>query len=254
MSYFWVPICSEEDLDSIFKDIDKRYTLRSTNGWYKADGIKIYGYYTTDRKTAADMLFEYSLPMAEGEVEDEINSGKGIFAVMAKMASGHNSHGLKGAWGEDILENKYHQIELLLETECQTLFLVKRFSVYGVVNSKGEIIVPLKYMKIFYAGEFTLGFVENGMVGFMNLKGEVVISPKYKDQEGYNCFVDGKALACLANNIDACDHYMSHNEDCVGYPEYEECEYGVKGSTAYQGDSDILDAYEGDSSNMWNTD
>ena len=39
----------------------------------------------------------------------------------------------------------------------------------------------------------------------------------------------------------------------VGYPE-ESIDNTWDGSTAYNSDNDILDAYEGDYSNMWNTD
>lgn len=253
MSYIWIPIQDENNLNSIFQNIDKKYTLRSTNDWYRVEGMKIYGYYTTERN-AADMIFEYSQTQQRENLPDLKNSNN-IFSKLIQYGSSSQFHGLKDAWGKDIIMNIYHQIDLLVSTECQTLFIVRRYSVYGVVNSNGEIIVPIKYLKIFDAGEFTLGFKENDMIGFMNYKGEIIIPAKYKDIEGYNYFYEGKSLAYIANNDNAIDHYINHYGDCVGYPEYENDNYGCCiGSTAYIGEDDILDAYEGDSSNLWNTD
>lgn len=58
MGYFWQPISDEENLNEIFRDIDSRYTLRSTNEWYKTEGVKVYGYFSTERNRVTDLLFK----------------------------------------------------------------------------------------------------------------------------------------------------------------------------------------------------
>lgn len=254
MGYFWQPVSDEKSLDEIFRNIDCKYTLRSTNEWHKAEGVKVYGYFSTDGNYATDMLFKFSQTILREDLPKPKPSTTNIFSMLEQYGSSKGYFGLKDAWGELILPNRYNSIELLFETEVQVYFLVKRISTFGVVNGEGKTIVPVRYERIFYAGEYTIGFVENGMVGFMSLDGKVVIPSIYEDAEGYNYFSDGRALARLANNENACDHYMNHFGNVVGYPEYYDDHYGFLGSTAYRGDSDILDAYEGDSSNMWNTD
>ena len=254
MGYFWQPITDEESLNEIFRDIDSRYTLRSTNEWYKTVGVKVYGYFSNGVNRATDFLFKFSQTIHREDIPKLKPSTTNIFSMLEQYGSSKGYFGLKDAWGKLVLPNRYNSIELLFETEVQVYFLVERISTYGVVNGEGKTIVPVRYERIFYAGEYTIGFVENGMVGFMSLDGKVIIPALYQDSEGYNYFSNGMALARLANNENACNHYMNHFGDVVGYPEYGDNHYGLLGSTAYRGDSDILDAYEGDSSNMWNTD
>ena len=53
---------------------------------------------------------------------------------------------------------------------------------WGLINKKGDIIVPYKYDNVSSFYPFSKGLAEiklNGKVGLINKQGEVVVQPKY---------------------------------------------------------------------------
>ncbi len=89
----------------------------------------------------------------------------------------------------------------------------------------------------------------------MTTSGQQITEAKYINEVGFNIFIDGKALTQL-NKPDTCkvyiDHYGSiiehYYEDESLFPKYYEDDY------LFNDYPDRLDAYEGDYSNLWNTD
>ncbi|MEO4052439.1 WG repeat-containing protein [Solibacillus sp. CAU 1738] len=68
---------------------------------------------------------------------------------------------------------------------------IKDLSSYGVIDTSGNFVVPMKYK---YIGEFNNGFAEiynNGKFGFINKAGEEIVKPQY---DGFGGFSEGYAV------------------------------------------------------------
>lgn len=255
MKYNYHPISSRQELDHLFSQINDYYGDHMHFEWAKDDGIIIHGYfYNSDISPLSNMMIDYSQVITPIDLKTQMSkmSGDNIFATLKLYGSSGRFHGLKDINGNNILPNIYDEIILLDVFTYNLYLLVKRGSYFGVVSEKGKIVLPIKYDRIFNAGEFTLGIKVNGKVGFANLNGDIIVKPSFVDTENYNIFNDGKALVCL-NGTDAIPHYINHYGECIGHPDDDE-DITWNGSTSYIGDNDILDAYESDASNMWNTD
>ncbi len=94
MGYFWQPISEEENLNEIFRDIDSRYTLRSTNEWYKAEGVKVYGCFSTGENRAADLLFKFSQTIQREDIPKPKPSTTNIFSMLEQYGSSKGYFGL----------------------------------------------------------------------------------------------------------------------------------------------------------------
>lgn len=255
MKYNYHPISSRQELDHLFSQIDDYYGDHVHFKWAKDDSIIIHGYfYNSHISPLSNMMFDYSQVITPLDLKTQKSKvlEYNIFATLKLYGSSGRFHRLKDIKGNDILPNIYDEIILIDVFAYNLYLLVKRGSYFGVVTEKGKSVLPIKYDRIFNAGEFTLGIKVNGKVGFANLNGDIIVKPSFVDKENYNIFNDGKALVCL-NGTDAIPHYINHYGECIGHPDDEE-DITWNDSTSYIGDNDILDAYEGDASNMWNTD
>ena len=255
MKYNYHPISSRQELDHLFSQIDDYYGDHINFKWAKEDGIIIHGYYyNSDVSPLSNMMFDYSQVITPQDLKtQELKlSRDNIFATLKLYGSSGRFHGLKDIRGNNILLNIYNEITLIDVFAYSPYFLVKRGCYFGVVTDKGKSVLPIKYDRIFNAGEFTLGLKLDDKIGFASLNGDIVVKPSFIDKEYYNIFNNGKALVCLTG-ADAVPHYINHYGEFIGHPDDEE-DITWDGSTSYIGDNDILDAYEGDASNMWNTD
>ena len=114
-----------------------------------------------------------------------------------------------------------------------------------------------KYDQIVDAWEYTIGFVLNNKVGFMNTNCNIIIEPKYCIDTINNTFHDG--LIVVSEIIDdfkyqyCIDHYgLIHGKMENISPEEEyNATYVNYTNNEY---SDPLDAYDGEPEARWNTD
>lgn len=237
---------------AFFDKIQESYEIFKP--WFRDNTIKIYGYL---QAVFPDSTYTYYL-FVFGKVskirakvnfqKDTVNSD--LFHPL----------GLKDIQGETILSNEFYEITFFKHTYESDLFLVRKIGRYGLFKESNpfSIIAEPKYERIFDAHEYTIGFVHDKKVGFMDINGNVVIQPMLSDIEGYNIFKDGKArvvaFGCDPYN---CECYIDHygNEVQSEYnlfesegpsPEYLEMIHHKRDSN--------YDAYEGDSSNRWNND
>lgn len=259
MSYIYKEFKNGSEIDNFFEQLNDRITL-PIKEWHKEKGLVLYGFIDKDNHNLPNYaIICFGKTITPQEVAKMPNVG--IFANLKKFGSSKKYKGLRDIRGNVLLENIYEEITILCEYDNDVLLLIKKNGLNGVAkaSSNGEevtVIVSPKYEKIFDAQEYTLGFVENGVVGFMDMDGKIVLPPLYKDIEGNNIFINGKAeiqrvgdytIPCYIN------HYGNYVQDAYDYGTNTEHNFG----TSYYPYGDLpsaLDAYEGDDSNRWNTD
>lgn len=227
--------------------------------WYKEKGLKLYGYFQLSETSSLAPFFVFGQTILRGEIQKPT---AGVFTQLFESGKIYGSSkkfmGLKDIAGNTILQNTYEEISSFEDHQEEKFLLIKSHGLYGLAmyDSPCTIILPAKYERIFYAGEYTLGIVQNKKVGFADTTGRVVVNPIFTDFDGYNIFKDGKALVTLAETIDPytkcyCDHYgnqvVVESEYIEDYPDSQYLEM-LKSLRR-----DQLDAYEGEESNKWNT-
>lgn len=194
---------------------------------------------------------------------EENKTKKGtIFEMLKSYGSSGKYSGLLSREGEVIIPNIYHSINYM----GADLFCVEKSQLYGIVNIKGEIVCEVKYDKICDLSEYTIGIVKDGKIGYIDCLGNIVIPMDYLYwKRNPNAFMNGKVLVekdekdeepILEYEIDHYNNIVSKEIRLKtwGGDDYYKYHDSFSGSTAGFIDNDILDAYEGDSSNRWNTD
>ena len=176
-----------------------------------------------------------------------------IFSKIKRYGMSSKYKGLLNAKGEVILPNIYDDICLF----AYDRILIEKNGKFGIVDTSGKILAEPKYDQIFDAGEYTIGFIIDNKVGFMNTNGSVVINPKFDKATSYNNFNEG--LIVVSETIDGLPYQycIDHYGLIKGDMEYigQEDEY-IPPYDTYNDDeySDPLDAYDGDPDARWNTD
>ena len=206
----------------------------------------------------SDIWFEFGRTISP----DEIKAPKGtVFEKLRLYGSSKLYSGLLSRKGDVIIPNIFNSIDYL----GAGLFRVEKSKLYGIINTKGNTICELKYDKICDLSEYTIGVVKDGKIGFIDCFGNIVIPIGYLYwAKNPNAFKDGKVLVekaeddgerVLEYEIDHYNNIVSKDiitKDIFGLDYYDDFN-PFSGSTAGNIDHDILDAYEGDASNMWNT-
>lgn len=230
--------------------------------WFKQDGLKLYGYFydENDPSYRGKQFFIFGRTILRDSVS---NKGVGVFSQIKQYGSSNKYKGLINIFGEEIIHNNYECFTPFISIECDghTLLIAEKYGKKGLVSicnsySEGQIHTPAKYDDFFYANEYTLGFVKDGKVGFMNMNGVEVIEARYILKDGYNQFHDCKALVKI-DSKDTVPVYINHYGDIIEYYEEEDYNPTFGNGTGYYPFGDLpssLDAYEGDSSNYWNND
>lgn len=255
MMYNHIIFYNDKEVESFFDKLNEK--AYKPLYWYKQDGLKIYGCFYAD--SIGSWLFVYGKTIYRDEVSGFPE--RSIFGGLKIYGSSKRYKGLLNFKGEVILHSNYDDISIFYQTE-ETLFLkTTKNGLAGLVGCRiyrGEVvvIVPTKYEELFDAGEYTIGFVLSGNVGFMSLEGKIVVEAKYKLGEGYNNFIDGKALVCITQEH-AIDMYINHYGNFIEYPESDNTSsFGGQGTSTYPyGDlPDASEAYEDLPDAFWNTD
>lgn len=243
-------INSQNELDAI---INKLWW--NNLSFLKEDGLKIYGYFHKegkDKYDSGEYYFVYGQTLFPNECKPINNET--IFSKLKRYGSSGKYVGLLDCNNNIIIPNQFHSIEHI----GGDLFRVEKNNLYGVIDLYKGTICPLVYNNVLKMSEYTFGVVKNGKIGFMDCLGKLVIPLIYDYCESDdNCFFNGKVLVNLEKDDHTEEFEIDHYNNIVSkinfiYPEnnnYEDQDYS--GPIV---DYDILDAYEGDASNMWNTD
>lgn len=258
MSYAYIKFNSSSDRDTFFKRLNE-CIYEPIAPWYEEDGLVLYGYINNESN---DFPSNAMLCFGKTVTPDEITpipEGT-IFSKLKVYGSSKKYKGLLDIRGKVILDNIHDDIMPFIGYDSSSLLITKKNNLYGLVKcdffgKKADIILPCKYDKIFNAQEYTIGFVENGFVGFMDMDGRVIVAPQFLEKDGYNIFAEGKAEV-LSNETDAIPYYINHYGNYIEMVPFEISSTFESGTNSYDyGDlPDSSDAYEGDDSNRWNTD
>ena len=180
-----------------------------------------------------------------------------------KVKSLEGKYGLINLSGDKILETIYDNIYPLGEL----LFAVSKDNKVGFCNLKGEIVIPMIYDDIelpviFYNGLACVN--KDGKFGYINHNNEAVLPFEFM----YNTsFKNGYTIENEVKDEEMNGHYIHRYAisvdgsmeliDSEFYEEYEDLddediEFWQKRINRINYDK--MDAYEGDESNLWNTD
>ena len=253
MRYVYKSLDTRDEIEILFSEINSHTDFPIEN-WYGKEGMKIYGYFYDEE--AIGVYYSYLLCFGQTTAPDDIANpaNNTIWQQLRRYGSSGKYKGLKDINGNVVLPNIYENIEFLVSTDINVYFKVEKCGKCGICRIQAnnvENIAPIQYEDIFDAGEYTLGYIKEGKVGFMSLNGECITDAQYRNLSDYNHFNDGKALTCLADP-NGIEHYINHYGDYVGTPEYH-C--AMRDDFGFDEEiPDALDAYEGDESNRWNTD
>lgn len=259
MSYVYKNFRDNKDIDAFFNLLNNALAF-PIETWHKENGLVLYGYIDNENSELPNYaVICYGRTLTSDEVAKLPKVG--IFASIKSYGSSKKFKGLRDIRGKILIEAQYDEILPLCEYDNDVLLIVKRNNLCGLVKysaARGsvEVVVPARFEKIFDAQEYTIGFVENGLVGFMDLEGNVVIPAIFQDIDGNNIFINGKAEI-----LKACEHcvpyYINHYgnpvEDAYVYQNDSEHQLGT-GYYPYGDLPSVSDAYEGDSDARWNTD
>ena len=98
---------------------------------------------------------------------------------------------INGLTGEIIAPYKYDDI--YLHGTQNGARIVEKDNKYGLINTQGEIILPIEYTSIYYEQEGAMkvmtGEWGNRLYGFADTNGKLIIPPVYED--AHNTFADG---------------------------------------------------------------
>ena len=259
----YVPIDSETSLEDLRNRIEGHSFFTQSASFLDEKGLVIVGYYATEED---EIIF---LEFAKTSLPNNDVKKVGIFALLKDYAVSKRFHGIMNTRGEVLVPNIYTAITFI--QYGHGLFVVCKNDKFGVVNEEGRVIIPLKYDKIIDVGEVTLGLVQNGLIGFADIAGNIIINPKYVYDE-YRVYeyqngvinVEGTFAEfeerVFTFNIDHYGNILTLPEEVVeevddwdsdfNYPEHNL-------GTGYYPYGDLpssSEAYEGDDSNRWNTD
>lgn len=259
MSYVYKEFQNETEIDAFFERLNEEIYL-PIEEWHKEKGLVLYGYIDKkERRLPNYPMICFGRTITPEKIESLPKVG--IFSNIKTYGSSKKYRGLRDIRGNVILDAMYEEILPLCEYDYDVLLLVKRAGLYGVVKEfsngeKAQVLVPPRYEKIFDAQEYTLGFVENGAVGFMDLEGNVVIQPMFQDIDGNNIYINGKAqIQSIREN--SIPYYINHYGNLVMdvYDYSDVLEHNLSTSYYLYGDlPSCSDVYEGDISNRWNSD
>lgn len=218
-----------------------------------ANNMIIYGYFKDSSiEYGLGNLFVFGKTIRPNEIVPA--PSKSIFAKLKQYGSSSKYKGLLNYKGEIILPNIYDDIHLF----AYNRLLIEKNGKFGVIDTDGKVLAEPKYDQIVDAWEYTIGFVLNGKVGFMDINCNIIIEPKYCLDSIDNNFHDG--LIVVSEIIDefkyqyCIDHYGLIHGNIENITPEVDYEPPYEDYINDNEYSDPLDAYEGDSDARWNTD
>lgn len=218
-----------------------------------ADNLVIYGYFKDSSiEHGLGNLFVFGKTIRPNEIVPSPSNS--IFAKLKQYGSSSKYKGLLNYKGEIILPNIYDEIHLF----AYNRLLIEKNGKFGVIDTNGKVLVEPKYDQIVDAWEYTIGVILNGKVGFMDINCNIIIEPKYCFDSIDNNFQNG--LIVVSEIIDefkyqyCIDHYGLIHGNIENITPEMDYEPPYEDYINNNEYSDPLDAYDGDSDARWNTD
>lgn len=248
----YISITDRLKLKSLVVELEAQAFYTAKYEFLLSNDVAIYGYFKDESSEyGGGNLFVFGKTIRPDEITP--TSSNTIFARLKRYGSSRKYKGLLNSNGEIILPNIYEEITLF----AYDRLLVKKSGKYGVADTDGKILAEPKYDQIVDVWEYTIGFVLNNKVGFMNANCDIIIEPKYCIDTINNMFHDG--LIVVSEIIDdfkyqyCIDHYglIHGNMENISPDEEYAPPYENFNNDDY---SDPLDAYDGDPDARWNTD
>ena len=173
----------------------------------KDDHIQVEGAFSANEK----LYVVYSKIATPDEIEGV--KGKGIFDKLKVYGSSGKYKGVVDAEGNSVLSNIYHSV---LPFMNDIIKIEGKGNKFGLKKLSGEVILETKYDRIASLGESLFAVSLNGKLGFMNLKGKIVIPFDYEAFDEEVAFYNG--LACVKKLMDDGSHkfgYINHYNEVV---------------------------------------
>lgn len=252
----YTPIRSKEEFDELCYQIEHLDFVGNpvASDFLKIEGRRIYGVLHDAHGFDKGSFIIFGQTIQPDKIKAAPSNT--IFDKLKLYGSSCQYKGLLNTKGDILIENNYNELTL-----CNGNRLIAYRKDYCTLfHLDGTEIKGTRYERIFEAGENTYGFKHNGLIGFLNQNGEVVINPEYQDKKGYNLFVNGYAtvLKDLKNSEYRfkIDHYgLIVESECIEYYNEVQSEHNLGTGYYPHGNlPDALDAYDGDEGNRWNTD
>mgnify|MGYP003308853274 CR=1 FL=1 len=243
----YTSIDNEQDLSVLLEDLHAISFLPSKMLSILNDRhYKFYGHYNKE-------IFIIGATRTSDEIMNVPQNS--IFANIKQYGSSKFYKGVVNLNGEFIIPAIYNSIEPF----WRNLIKVGRNNKYGIYNLFGTIICPIEYDCIYAVSEYVFGIRRRDKIGFMDTNGKIVIPVEYDYNSQFSfLFNQGKVL--VQKDLDdvyaefSIDHHNNIVDDYKIIRDFNYYPSTFGSGTMYHGDSDILDAYEGDESNRWNTD
>ena len=248
----YIQIKDINEIEELVQTLSAQSFFTDTYEFLLSDNLIIYGYLKDETiEYGLGNLYVFGKTIRPDEVTH--NPSTSIFSKLKQYGMSSKYKGLLNSKGEIILPNIYNDICLF----AYDRLLIKKNGKSGIIDASGKILAEPKYDQIFDAGEYTIGFVIDNKVGFMNTNGSVVINPKFDKATSLNNFNEG--LIAVLETIDGLpyqyciDHYglIKGNMEYIGQEDEYIPPYDTYNDDEY---SDPLDAYDGDPDARWNTD
>ena len=130
---------------------------------------------------------------------DEIEAvkGKGIFDKLKVYGSSGKYKGIVDGEGNSVFSNIYHSV---LPFMNDIIKIEGKGNKFGLKKLSSEVILEPQYDRIDSLGELVFAVTLDGKLGFMNLKGEIVIPFDYEAVDEEVVFHNG--LACVMKLTD----------------------------------------------------
>lgn len=268
----YIRVNSEEDLRQLESQLENEnlFLPQYDCKFLREQGMFIYGYFIDEN--SAVHLIDYGITVLADNTPNLPETS--IFAKLRKYGSSKKYHGLVDVNGFVKVQPIYEGFDILQDFN---IIICNKNGKYGLLSEEGRKLTDICFDNIFNAGENTIGFVENGKVGFMTSECKVVINPQYEHQlddqnhdANFNYFINGFAFVIKKDEFYLyryiIDHYgimvkeaeplrYNFDDDNYSYDEEDRAEHNLgTGYYPYGELPDSSDAYEGDDSNRWNTD
>lgn len=249
----YIEITGGKNLTAVASQLNALSFFTDSYEFLLADNLVIYGYFN-DSSTEYGLgnLYVFGKTIRPNEIMPFPSNS--IFAKLKQYGSSSKYKGLLNYKGEIILPNIYDEIHLF----AYNRLLIEKNGKFGVIDTDGIVLAEPKYDQIVDAWEYTIGFVLNGKVGFMDINCSIIIEPKYCLDSIDNNFHDGLIVVSEIINESKYQYCIDHYGLIHG--NIENITPEVDYETPYEDYindneySDTLDAYDGDSDARWNTD
>jgi len=248
-------ISSVEQLDALITELENDSWYTMDYSFLKQPGLHVYKWLEVEDESCMSGPF---FIVGKTITPDELLPSTGIFANLKKYGSSKDYKGVMNDKGDFIVQSIYNDIFPISDQLLQ----LERNGKYGVARFDKGVVCPAEYDKIGDVCEYVFSVSNDGKLGFMDSFGNIVIPMEYVFEEHFLCrFQNGKAYVLkYIDGSGLCGYYIDHYNNIIS--RIDTCLYDGKHqldddetiSYSEHYDDDIMDAYEGDESNCWNTD